>query len=343
MFKSISFGAALLTAVTVARDGFDFKGEAYISQNRHDKSDQIWAKVTENSKNGNWHFLYTLFVSQKDVFRTKGDEFDCSSFTGCRSKTVHSVGNVGQVEWINLGGHPYTGIFTGADAGYVRMSAAIPVDIKKANIRPGMGLKFLRDSVDSANLVAMFSVDGQENLNFFENDWSNHVPNTRSKNLIPLEARFMTATKYVQTVGLSDFASYDKDGVSTIDPIFPWSLRFKPTGEFNVPKYTYDVPFEEYLTKIPEGSVLFNIYATDKPGLQGTEQKIGQLKTKTRMVTSYWGDEHMYFRHQLMDDDLKLKPEWEPFTPQANLLANSQQEVIDTIWRMACPYLIFFQ
>jgi len=33
------------------------------------------------------------------------------------------------------------------------------------------------------------------------------------------------------------------------------------------------------------------------------------------MVTSYWGDEHMFFRHQRMDDDLKLRPEWVPYTP----------------------------
>jgi len=63
MFKSISFGAALLAAVAVAKDGKDFKGEAYISQNRQDKSDQIWAKVIENSESGKWHFLQTLFVS----------------------------------------------------------------------------------------------------------------------------------------------------------------------------------------------------------------------------------------------------------------------------------------
>ena len=41
---------------------------------------------------------------------------------------------------------------------------------------PGMGLKFLRDGVDSANLVAMYSVDGQPNdWNFFSHDFSNHV------------------------------------------------------------------------------------------------------------------------------------------------------------------------
>jgi hypothetical protein len=38
-----------------------------------------------------------------------------------------------------------------------------------------MGLKFLRDGVDSANLVAMYSVDGQDTFNFFANDFKNHI------------------------------------------------------------------------------------------------------------------------------------------------------------------------
>ena len=41
---------------------------------------------------------------------------------------------------------------------------------------PGIGLKFLRDGVDSANMMAMFSVEGQESWNFFKNNFSNHIP-----------------------------------------------------------------------------------------------------------------------------------------------------------------------
>ena len=36
------------------------------------------------------------------------------------------------------------------------------------NPRPGMGLKFLRDGRDSANLVAMVSLSGQQSWNFLE-------------------------------------------------------------------------------------------------------------------------------------------------------------------------------
>jgi len=32
------------------------------------------------------------------------------------------------------------------------------------------------------------------------------------------------------------------------------------------------------------------------------------------MTKSKWGDEQLFFRHQKMNDDIKLKPEWEKYT-----------------------------
>lgn len=41
---------------------------------------------------------------------------------------------------------------------------------------PGFGLKFLRDTISSANLVAMYSVDGTpDNWNFFGTTFCNHI------------------------------------------------------------------------------------------------------------------------------------------------------------------------
>jgi hypothetical protein len=224
-----TFAAAVFAACVVAKDGKEFKGDSYINLSRQDKSDKIWSKITENSKSGSWHFLETLTVGQNEVFDTKGDEFDCG-WTGCRNKTIHSVGSVGKVQWVDVGGHSYTGIFKGGDTGYVRFSTAAPVDTKTPNMKPGMGVKFLRDGVDSANFVSMFSVDGQDNLNFFGNDWENHIPDPHSKSLIPLELRFKTATEWIQTVGLSDMAEWTQDGSSETAPVFPWKMRFQPTG-----------------------------------------------------------------------------------------------------------------
>jgi hypothetical protein len=92
-------------------------------------------------------------------------------------------------------------------------------------------------------------------------------------------------------------ASITQEGVAE-DPVFPWKLRFEPTGEFGMPSDTYDVPFEHYLTTIPADSTLFKIYAMDQPEeLGGTETLIAHLVTDSLMVTSYWGDEHMFFSH----------------------------------------------
>ena len=67
-------------------------------------------------------------------------------------------------------------MFKGADTGFVRLSTAAPVITSTPTMIPGMGVKLLRDGIDSANFPAMYSVDGQNSLNFFANDFSNHIP-----------------------------------------------------------------------------------------------------------------------------------------------------------------------
>ena len=50
--------------------------------------------------------------------------------------------------------------------------------------------------------------------------------------------------------------------------------------------------------------------------LGGTETLIGALVTASEITTSNWGDEHMYFRHQRMEEDLTIRPEWKECTPK---------------------------
>lgn len=103
------------------------------------------------------------------TFTGKGDTMP-TSILGTRTKYIHSVGATGKVKFVSSGSHPYTGIFEGADHGIVRLSsAAEPTADGKQPLAPGLGLKFLRDNVDSANLVAMWSVNGNPagDWNFF--------------------------------------------------------------------------------------------------------------------------------------------------------------------------------
>ena len=125
---------------------------------------------------------------------------------GCRHKVTHAQGDVAKIQWEDLGGHSYTGMFKGADTGFVRLSVAKPVDTTTPSLGPSMGLKMLRDGVDSANMLAIYNIDGQESLDFFANDMVNHIP-TPGPDLALLLKRFKKASNWVQTLGSSEMAS----------------------------------------------------------------------------------------------------------------------------------------
>lgn len=147
------------------------------------------------------------------TFKAPGDIMPKNSVWpfSTRTKYIHSVGVHGKVKFVSTGDHPYTGVFEGADYGIVRLSsAAKPTTDGSQPLAPGMGLKFLRDGVSSANLVAMYSVEGTPNdWNFFSKDFFNHITAAKSAALKVLSAKFATATKYITEVGLSDMAGHD--------------------------------------------------------------------------------------------------------------------------------------
>ena len=48
--------------------------------------------------------------------------------------------------------------------------------------------------------------------------------------------------------------------------------------------------------------------------LGGQESHIADLVLTSELTTSLWGDQHLFFRHQNMEDDLGLRPDWEQYT-----------------------------
>ena len=171
MFSKI---LALATAVAAGKYP-DAHGDAYIAKSASDKLDQLWEQIVSDSSSGSWlHLPGVLIEGMAETFDSPGDDMPCY-WDGCRNKDIHSVGVISKVKFETVDS-PFTGVFKGADYGLIRHSTAAPYDKKTKNLKPGLGLKLLRDGVDSANLVSMFSVDGQDSWNFFKNNWSNHIP-----------------------------------------------------------------------------------------------------------------------------------------------------------------------
>lgn len=254
------------------------------------------------------------------TFTGKGDTMPARLYVRDRTKFIHGVGATGKVKFISNGKHPYTGLFEGATQGIVRFSSAAQAK-EDRGLAPGLGLKMLRDGIDSGNLVAMFGVNGQPEWNFFEHDFTTWIGAGESTKLKVLSCKFATATKHIQNVGMSDIATFSENGQKVSSPKHPYGLRFAPKpavkGVFNKlhggKSFAGYDEYLETLKAVPANTVLYDVYALDAP--DGKQILIGSLELDGKLITSKFGDEMLFFRHQKMEDDFKDRPELEAVTP----------------------------
>ena len=137
--------------------------QSYLHKSAKDKLQILWKRITRSDKSASWPGLAIGGIFVEDMnpsFDSRGDELPAQGIWGnVRPKYIHTVGATGKVRFNIDPSNPFTGMFQKADLGIVRFSAAAePTNTQP--LAPGMGLKFLRDGQDSANLVSMFSVDG---------------------------------------------------------------------------------------------------------------------------------------------------------------------------------------
>lgn len=282
----------------------------YESKTAEAKLDMLFdeIKATEGTR-GNYPspFGYVRFVLQDDLSPTCDHFSDIIPYK--HEKRIHSVGPVAKMVFESNGEHPYTGLFQGASHGLIRLSMAQKPS-RWRGTAPGMGAKLFRNGMPSANFVAMFSLDGQDGGNFFENNFSNHVNVTSSPILSVLANKFAEVSAPAEFVGLSDIAAYTEEGVEVDEPVFPFELVLLPNRELQTQfadSPSTEEGFEEILA-IPVGTKLYDVYARATPAAPKTI--IGMIKITSELMYSSFGDENLFFRHQRFDDDLALRPEW---------------------------------
>jgi hypothetical protein len=153
----------------------------------------------------------------------------------------------------------------------------------------------------------MPSLDGQpcSDSNFFEKDFKNHISATTNFGLKLIAAKFWQASYCPLMVGLSDVASTTDDLSSSV---FPFELVLHPLVNVSCPCDAYTTTFAAALSKLELGTKLFEVRAIQQYG--GPSTVIGHIELSTKLTTSKFGDEKLFFRHQRMEDDFALKPEW---------------------------------
>jgi len=76
----------------------------------------------------------------------------------------------------------------------------------------------------------------------------------------------------------------------------------------------YTVDYKVTLSKIPVGTVLFDVYATESP-TKTCKKLIGTITTTSTITPSLFGDEQLFFQHPDFHYDLDMHPEWTNYTP----------------------------
>jgi len=233
-----------------------------------------------------------------------------NNFLSYRKKLIHSVGVIAQAKLICNLAHNYTGLFKGANFGFVRLSSAA-----ENQIVPSFALKFLRNNIKSSNIFTLYSLEGQESKNFFRHDLTNHPPDVfynASFAILQLRKVFSKASDYPTMLGLGEFAHIDEAGNVEKNPNFPFRLIFHPPS--NVRALFPETGSHDLIAQLKTLSpmTLYDVYAEDKPF--GTAVKIGHLDITTKPTSSLFCDNTMFFQHERFDDDLLARPQWKSDT-----------------------------
>ena len=129
---------------------------------------------------------------------------------------------------------------------------------------------------------------------------------------------FMEVSGYVQATAINSIASYEETGEADENPTFPFKLIYRPSNQVNnlFPDEYTDGDWMSQLMSIEEGTTLFHLWGLNKPTeLGGFEWYIGDIITTSEITTSSWGDLGLYFKHDILEDDIDIVPDWQPYEP----------------------------
>jgi len=271
------------------------------------KTNELMDLVRQDKESGYKKYPNVLGIFDESINTSFDDEWD--TMPEGRTKYIHGVGAVCKFT-LAIADSPYTGIFkNGIQTGIIRLGSAIWHDGK--GVVPGAGIKFLRTGRSSANFVALNQLDpmANNNYNFFHVPLMNHIATPTSAAAKFLSKKFTQASDCITKVGLSDIARYDQDGNEEQNVVFPFKLTFMPTEDVQFSEAESSLEdFSKQWSTIPEGANLYTVMAHSNPNDAGT--KLGQLIAVDGCTTSKFGDTKLFFRHQRIEEDIQLKPNW---------------------------------
>jgi hypothetical protein len=279
-----------------------------------EKQDILWKRIEGSIHNelppySKFGLVQLIKMSFQEL-QTKGNLH--SDFAPERwQKYLHRRGAIAKVKLVPKDSH-YTGIFQGADCGLLRLSLTYMAAGERP-VAPGLALKILRDHVPSANFSALVSLDGQEkDFNFFKNSMSNIVPASQSIGAKLVHKVFSKVTNYPEELMLEDLGAIGTNGEKVSSPQFPRQVFLIPSADLKFSSTEHEIR-EDFLS-IPPGTVLYQLHAIPDSYrnfnyTEYTPEKaesfrkesvhIADIVTNSDFLASDFGDEGIFFRHQI--------------------------------------------
>ena len=234
-----------------------------------------------------------------------GDELELG-----RHKLIHAFGAEARMHLVvsPKATQGYTGIFqSGTQCAIARFSLASKPDTDTSI--PGLALKiFIDGDRPSVNLLLMHSIDAQVGHNYFAQEFSNILPPAVAfpKRLLASgfergAVLFGAKDTNPGRLTLEHLAGTLPNGEGIATPSVPYQLIFKPTAYARalMADATAADDFRVKLAGLSVGQAIYNIYTLMEGDPAGNAKFLGQLVLATPIVSSRYGDETLYFQHNM--------------------------------------------
>lgn len=248
--------------------------------------------------------LMTGSFSEK-ALTSHGDELEPG-----RHKLIHAFGAEARMHFVVSPKAPqgYTGIFqSGTQCAIARFSLATKPDTNTSI--PGLALKiFIDGDRPSVNLLLMHSIDSQAGHNYFGQEFGNLLPPAVALPKRLLASGFEHGAELFGAkdtnpgrLTLEHLARTLPDGEGIAKPSVPYQLIFKPTAYARalMADATAADDFRVKLAGLSVGHAIYDIYTLRAADPARSAMFLGQLVLATPIVSSRYGDETLYFQHNM--------------------------------------------
>lgn len=182
--------------------------------------------------------------------------------------------------------------------------------LRNAKLFPCAALKVFRDGRPSGNLLFGGSKLGQREVDYFAHCQSTSMTERMPRAIKPFVRKFWSYSAYPLSLGVSEFCSYNAAGEETSAEAlnFPFAVIIKPCismaelagsgDDDSADNAVQDAEsafdnFLDHVLKVPENTVLFEIFACADPHDvpdPSKLQRIGRLVTTSAMIPSVPND-----------------------------------------------------